>query len=84
MLAASYNVLVFHFRAAAIATGFVAKLIFQLLVENISAEPPGVFPGILLLRLNQIHTIYYFNLCLAEPLNLLLHCTRAKFIDWRI
>lgn len=81
MPAASYNVLVFHFKKAAISTGFADKLIFQLLVENISAEPPGVFPGILLLRLNQIHTTYYFNLCLAEPLNILLHCTLANFID---
>lgn len=60
MPAASYNALVFHFRAATISTGFAGKLIFQLLVENISAEPPGVFPGILLLRLNQMHIIYYF------------------------
>lgn len=81
MPAASYNVLAFHFRAAAISTGFPGKLIFQLLVENISTEPPGVFPGILLLRLNQIHTIYYFTLCLAEPLNIASHCTLANFTD---
>lgn len=90
MPATSYKVLVFHLDQQLYPLGLQESLfssflwkIFLLPLRTTPPHPPtpGVFPVILLLRLTQIRTIYYFNFCLAEPLNILLHYILTNFID---